>query len=87
MRGYVTEIWRFAHDFTVPFDNNQAERDLRMVKLQPKISGSWRTTHGARDWLCVRSYISTLHKNGLNILTGLRDAITGNAWIPPLPTT
>lgn len=87
MRGFVTEIWRFARDFTVPFDNNQAERDLRMVKLQPKISGSWRTTHGARDWLRVRSYISTLHKNGLDILTGLRDAITGNAWMPPLPTT
>jgi transposase len=87
MHGFATEIWRFAHDFTVPFDNNQAERDLRMVKLQPKISGSWRTIQGARDWLRVRSYISTLRKNGIDILTGLRDAQTGNAWMPALPTT
>lgn len=87
MRGFVTEIWRFADDFNVPFDNNQAERDLRMVKLQPKISGAWRTIQGARDWLRVRSYITTLRKNGIDILTGLRDAQTGNPWMPPLPTT
>jgi transposase len=86
MRGFTTEIWRFAHDFTVPFDNNQAERDIRMVKLQPKISGGWRTTHGARDWLRIRSYISTTAKHGLHILTALRDAVTGNPWLPALPT-
>ena len=86
MRGFTAEIWRFAHDFTVPFDNNQAERDIRMVKLQPKISGGWRTEHSARHWLRVRSYISTLRKNGIHILTALRDALTGNAWMPALPT-
>lgn len=86
LRGFTTEIWRFAHNFTVPFDNNQAERDIRMVKLQPKISGGWRTTDGARDWLRIRSYISTAAKHGLHILTALRDAVTGNAWTPTLPT-
>ena len=87
MRGFTTEIWRFAHDLTVPFDNNQAERDIRMVKLQIKISGCWRTTHGARDWLTIRGYISTVHKNRLPVLDALRDALTGNAWMPPLPAT
>jgi transposase len=87
LRGFTTEIWRFTTDFTIPFDNNQAERDIRMVKLQPKISGSWRTTGGAHDWLRVRSYVSTLRKNGIHTLTALRDALTGNPWMPALPTT
>jgi transposase len=87
MRGFTTETWRFAADLRVPFDNNQAERDIRMIKLQPKISGGWRTEHGARDWLHVRSYISTTHKHGQHTLTALRDALTGNPWTPPLPTT
>jgi transposase len=85
LRAVATEIWRFAHDFRVPFDNNQAERDIRMVKLQIKISGCWRTTTSAHDWLRVRSYISTLTKNGLAVLQGIRDALTGNPWLPPLP--
>lgn len=83
--GFTTEIWRFAHDFTVPFDNNQAERDIRMIKLQPKISGAWRTVTGATNWLRVREYLSTATKHGIHALTALRDAITGNAWLPPLP--
>ena len=87
LRTASTEIWRFAHDFRVPFDNNQAERDIRMIKLQIKISGCWRTTTGARQWLRVRSYISTVIKNRLGILQAIRDAITGNPWLPPLPTT
>lgn len=85
MRGFTREIWRFAHDFTVPFDNNQAERDIRMTKIQLKISGSWRTTHGAKAWLRIRSYISTTSKHHINALTALRDALTGNPWLPALP--
>jgi len=66
----------------VPFTSNQAERDLRMIKAQQKISGGWRTHHGARAWLRVRGYMSTAGKNGLHIITALRDAITGNPWLP-----
>jgi transposase len=87
MHGCATEIWRFAHDFTVPFDNNQAERDIRMVKVQLKVSGCWRTTTGADHWLRVRSYISTAMKTGINIMQALRDALDGNPWLPPTPTT
>jgi len=86
MRGFTAEIWRFARDFTVPFDNNQAERDIRMIKVQMKISGCWRTTTGAEHWLRVRSYISTLRKNHIHVLTGLHDALTGHPWTPALPT-
>jgi len=85
LRGFHTEIWRFATDFRVPFDNNQAERDIRMVKLQPKISGAWRTEHGARTWLQIREYISTCRKNNIPTLQALHDALTGNPWLPPLP--
>jgi hypothetical protein len=71
-----------ARDLRVPFTNNQAERDLRMIKAQLKISGGWRTEHGAYAWLRVRGYISTVRKNGLYVITALRDAVTGNPWLP-----
>jgi transposase len=87
MHGCTTEIWRFAHDFTVPFDNNQAERDIRMAKVQLKISGCWRTTTGADHWLRVRSYISTVMKTGINVMQALRDALRGSPWLPATPTT
>jgi transposase len=80
---YRHEALRFAYDLTVPFTNNQAERDLRMTKAQLKISGCWRTWTGATCGLRVRSYISTVRKNGLNPLHALHDALTGNPWMPP----
>ena len=63
-------------------DNNQAERDVRMVKLQQKISGSWRTLDGARGFCAIRSYISTLRKNNRDILGGLQILFEGRAWLP-----
>jgi len=61
---YRDDVLRFATDFTVPFSNNQVERDLRMVKLQQKISGCYRTEAGATNYLTIRSYVSTMHKCG-----------------------
>lgn len=79
------EYQRYMTDFSVPFDNNQAERDLRMIKTQQKVSGSWRTLSGARRFARIRSYISTVRKHGINPLTALRDLFVGRPWM--LPTT
>ena len=81
-----TEVMRFAHDFRVPFDNNLSERDLRMVKLQHKISGCWRTTHGAERFLAIRSYLSTARKRGQRPLDVLAGLAAGQPWLPtPVP--
>ena len=64
---------RFATDFTVPFDNNQAERDVRIVKLQQKISGGRRSENDAQAFLDVRSYLGTAGKHGQSPMTVLRD--------------
>jgi transposase len=79
---YQDDVLRFAHDFRVPFSNNQGERDLRMIKLQQKISGCWRTTNGAANFLTLRSYIQTARKQGKNILAVLEQATEGHPWLP-----
>jgi transposase len=76
------EALRFAHDFKVPFDNNLCERDLRMVKLQQKISGSWRTIAGAERFLQIRSYLSTARKQGLTPLEVLTKLTASEPWLP-----
>lgn len=79
---YRDDVLRFATDFRVPFDNNQGERDIRMVKLQQKISGSWRTKEGADHFCAIRSYVSTMKKHGYDVLAGLRQLFEGSIWLP-----
>ena len=62
---------RFVSDFDVPFTNNQAEQDIRMMKVKMKISGGFRTTAGAETFATLRSVISTARKQGWNILNTL----------------
>jgi transposase len=81
------EVLRCLDDLRVPFTNNQAERDLRMVKLQQKISGCWRTLRGAEAFLAVRSYLSTARKHGRNPLDVLRRLFEGNPWLPAWATS
>jgi transposase len=76
------EVLRFAHDFRVPFDNNLCERDLRMIKLQQKISGCWRTTAGAERFLAIRSYLSTARKQGQRPLDVLAQLAADQPWLP-----
>ena len=74
---YKKQILRFLTDLKVPFENNQAERDIRMMKLQQKISGTFRTIRGAEAFCRIRAYISTIRKNGLNVLEGIIAALKG----------
>ena len=67
-------------DLAVPFTNNEAERDLRMVKLQQKTSGCFRTAQGARDFCRVRNYLSTARKQGHPLLYALERILNGKPF-------
>jgi transposase len=82
LHAHRDAVLRLLDDCRVRFDNNQAERDPRMVKLQPKISGCWRTLAGAEAFLALRSYVSTARKHGLNPLAVLRQLFEGQPWLP-----
>ena len=81
LQKHKAGILAFMYDFDIPFDNNLAERDIRMVKLKQKISGAFRTLAGAHTFCALRSYISTVRKQGGNVIAALHDSLTGQPFI------
>jgi transposase len=78
------EVLAFLDDFTIPFDNNQAEQDLRMLKVQQKIAGSFRADHGSEAFARIRGYLSSMRKQGVGLLAALQSVFTGHPLHPAL---
>lgn len=82
--GYKNQVLAFMYDFDIPFDNNQAERDLRMAKVKQKISGTFRSPAGANAFTTIRGYVSTVRKQGNNALDCIKSVFTANPIDPTL---
>jgi transposase len=78
------EVLAFLHDLTIPFDNNQAEQDLRMLKVQQKIAGSFRADNGSEAFARIRGYCASLRKQGVGLLAALQTVFTGQPLYPAL---
>jgi|TARA_Y100000031_G_C8213301_1_gene382075 transposase len=81
------DILRFIHEPGVSFDNNQAERDIRMIKVKQKISGRFRSVSGAKQFVRIRGYVSTVRKHGKLVLGALQNVFEKNPFIPTLQAT
>jgi len=82
LEGYADGVLAFLWEMDLPFTNNEAERAFRMLKVRVKISGCFRTLAGAHRHVRIRSYISTLRKQGLPVLKNLRNALDGLPFLP-----
>jgi len=84
-RNRADGILAFMYDFSVPFENNMSERDLRMMKLRQKISGTFRSLDALVGFCRIRGYVSTARKNGVKALDALHRVFEGTPFLPPVP--
>jgi transposase len=82
LRDRFDDYTRWVHDLHLPFDNNAAERTVRMPKLRIKVSGSMRTLTGAQDFAAIRTYTATATRHGTNAYDALVSAMRGDPWTP-----
>jgi transposase len=85
LEDFDYNILAFLWDGRVPFTNNQAEQDIRMIKVRQKISGCFRTLRGAQVFCRIRSYLSTCRKQGRNLWEAIQMAVIGQPFIPSTP--
>ena len=82
LHKHKADVLAFMYDFRIPFDNNLVERDVRMIKVQQKVSGCFPTLDGAHTFCAIRSYISTARKHGINAINAIYDAFLDQPFIP-----
>ena len=82
LRKHQDAVLAFLHDLDVPFDNNLAERDVRMVKVQQKVSGTFRSDEGVISFCRLRGYLSSLRKQGLPLFAALEATLRGQPLLP-----
>jgi transposase len=87
LQKHQKALFCFLEDLRVDFDNNLAERDLRMIKVQQKVSGCFRSEAGAQAFSRIRGYVSTLRKQGLPLLSALQATLDGYPVLPSLVPT
>lgn len=82
LESHKLEVLSFLCEFHIPFDNNQAEHDVRMMKVQQKVSGTFRSEQGAQTFCRIRGFFSTVKKHSLPVLESIQSALKGNFALP-----